>query len=64
VIRTTFIWTTTMTTLAIVFGTVLAPLFAGRTVEMYVAGFLTATGLQFAAGARLWRGLRRATRDV
>jgi hypothetical protein len=62
VIRTTFVWATAMVALAIVLGTLLAPLLAGRTVEMYVAGFLTATGFQYAAGARLWRGLRRAMR--
>ena len=63
-IRTAFAFATAMTVTAVALGSLLAPLYAGRTVEMFVAGFLLATALQCAAGVRLWRHLRRLMRDA
>jgi len=64
VIRTAIAFATAMVVLAVVLGSLLAPFYAGRTVEMFVAGFLAATMLQFVAGVAIWRRLRRWMRDA
>lgn len=62
-IRTTFAFITAMTALATLLAALLAPIYAGRSVEAFVGGFLVATAVQYAAGVEIWRRLRRLVRD-